>query len=221
TRDGNPEVYIMDADGSNPVRVTNDPQPDGRPTFTADGAALVFQAQRAGKLGIYTVGLDGTGIRPLAADSTSQTPTVSPDGGTIAYPSARNRTYDIWLMSRDGANQRAFPKTAERNETEPRFLRDGSLAFLVERREENRTVRQVVKADLATGVLTPLTGTDLPVSNFAVSPAGDLIALVVPSDPGNRRNPMYRIFLQPIGGGPPTPIPTGPTDQMVAPAFLP
>jgi len=221
TRDGNPEIYVMYTDGTNATRVTTDPLPDGRPVFTADGGGLVYQAQRAGKIGIYTAALDGSGVRPLAADSTSQTPTVSPDGGTIAYASVRNKSYDIWLMGRDGANQRAFTKTADRNETEPRFLRDGSLAFLVERREENRTVRQVVKADLATGVLTPLTGIDLPVSSFDVSPQGDLIALVVPADPGNRRNPMYRIYLQPVGGGAPTPIPTGPTEQMVAPAFLP
>ncbi len=220
-RDGNPEIYVMDADGTNPTRITNDPQPDGRPVFTADGAFLVFQSQRAGKIGVYTAALDGTGMRPLAADSTSQTPTVSPDGGTIAYASVRNRNYDIWLMAKDGTQQRAFTRTADRNETEPRFLRDGSLAFLVERRESGRTVRQVVKADLATGVLTPISGTDLPVASFAVSPGGDLIALVVPQDPGNRRNPMYRIYLQSIGGGLPTPIPAGPTEQMQAPAFLP
>jgi Tol biopolymer transport system component len=92
----------------------------------------------------------------------NQTPAVSPDGATIAYASVRNKNYDIWLMSRDGTNQRAFTKAAQQNETEPRFLRDGSLAYIVERREANRTVRMVVKADLATGTITPLTGTDLP-----------------------------------------------------------
>jgi len=220
-RDGNSEIYVMDADGTNQARVTNDPQPDGRPVFMADGAGLVFQSQRLGRIGIYSAAVDGTAVRALAADSNSQTPTLSPDGGTIAYASVRNKNYDIWLMSRDGANQRAFTKTPDRNETEPRFLRDGSLAYLVERREENRTVRQVVKVDLATGVVTPITGTDLTIASFAVAPGGDLIALVVPSDPGNRRNPMYRIYLQPVGGGAATPIPAGPTEQMVAPAFLP
>ncbi len=221
TRAGNPDIYVMDADGANQVRVTSDPQADGRPAFTADGTGLVFHSQRGAKIGIFTAAVDGSGLRPLAADSTSQTPTLSPDGGMIAYTSVRNKNHDIWLMGRDGANQRAFTKTPDRNETEPRFLRDGSLAYLVERREANRTVRQVVKADLATGAVTPLTGIDLPISSFAVAPGGDLIALVVPADPGNRRNPMYRVYLQTIGGGAPTPIPTGPTDQMVAPVFLP
>ncbi len=225
TRDGNPEIYVMDADGTNLTRVTNDPQPDGRPVFTPDGAGLVFQSQRtvAGKqfLEIYTAALDGTGLKALTTDSLNQTPTVSPDGGTIAYASTRNKNSDIWLMSRDGGNQRNFTKSPQQNEMEPHFLRDGSLVYLVERRVENRNVRQVMKANLATGATTPLTGTDYFVAGFAVSSAGDMIALVVPSDPSNRRNPLYRIYLQSTSGGAPTIIPAGLTEQMLAPVFLP
>ena len=211
----------MDADGTNLTRVTSDPQADGRPVFTADGSGLVFQSLRSGKPQIWTAALDGSGARALTTDSVNQTPAVSPDGGTIAYASVRNKNYDIWLMSRDGSNQRAFTKAPQQNETEPRFLGDGSLAFIVERREANRTVRMVVKADLATGAITPLTGTDLPIAGFAVSSRGDLIALVVPTDPNNRRNPLYRVQLLTVGAGTPTPIPAGPTEQMMAPTFLP
>jgi uncharacterized protein YjdB len=221
TRDGNPEIYVMDADGSNLARVTNDPQADGRPVFTPDGAGLVFQSTRSGKSQVYTAALDGSGTKALTTDSVNQTPTLSPDGGTVAFASVRNKSYDIWLMARDGSSQRAFTRSPQQNETEPHFLRDGSLAYIVERREAKGTVRMVVKADLGTGAITPLTGTDLPISNFALSPSGDLIALVVPSDPNNRRNPLYRVYLQTVGGGTPTPIPAGPTEQMVAPTFLP
>jgi uncharacterized protein YjdB len=225
-RDGNPEIYVMDADGTNLTRVTNDPQPDGRPAFTPDGSGLVFQAQRMvnGKpfLEIYSAALDGSGLKALTTDSLNQTPTVSPDGATIAFASTRNKNADIWLMSRDGSNQRNFTKSPQQTESEPRFLRDGSLAYLVERKDQtNRTVRQVVKVNLATGATTPLTGTDYLIAAFAVAPAGDLIALVVPSDPSNRKNPLYRIYLQPTGGGAPTMIPAGPTEQMQAPVFLP
>lgn len=223
TRDGNAEIYVMDADGTNLTRVTNDPQPDGRPVFTADGSGIVFQSLRSGggKPQIWTAALDGSGVRALTTDSVNQTPAVSPDGATIAYASVRNKNYDIWLMNRDGGNQRAFTKAPQQNETEPRFLRDGSLAYVVERREAKGMVRMVVKADLATGAITPLTGTDLSIASFAVSSRGDVIALVVPGDPDNRRNPLYRVYLQTVGGGTPTPVPAGPTEQMMAPAFLP
>jgi TolB protein len=226
TRDGNLEIYVMDADGTNLTRVTNDPQPDGRPAFTPDGLGLVFQAQRMvnGKpfLEIYSAALDGSGLKALTTDSLNQTPTVSPDGATIAFASTRNKNADIWLMSRDGSNPRNFTKSPQQTESEPHFLRDGSLAYLVERKDQtNRTVRQVMKVNLATGATTPLTGTDYLIATYAVAPAGDLIALVVPSDPSNRKNPMYRIYLQPTSGGAPTMIPAGPTEQMQAPVFLP
>jgi uncharacterized protein YjdB len=226
TRDGNLEIYVMDADGTNLTRVTNDPQPDGRPAFTPDGLGLVFQAQRMvnGKpfLEIHSAALDGSGRKALTTDSLNQTPTVSPDGAMIAFASTRNKNADIWLMSRDGSNPRNFTKSPLQTESEPHFLRDGSLAYLVERKDQtNRTVRQVMKANLATGATTPLTGTDYQIAAYAVAPAGDLIALVVPSDPSNRKNPMYRIYLQPTSGGAPTMIPAGPTEQMQAPVFLP
>jgi len=60
---------------------------------------------------------------------------VSPDGQTVAYVSIRDKNYDIWLMSRDGSNQRQFTRSPQQRESEPRFLRDGTLAYLVERRE--------------------------------------------------------------------------------------
>jgi len=79
----------------------------------------------------------------------------------------RNKDSDIWLMGRDGSNQRQFTRSPQQRESEPRFLRDGTLAYLVERREGNRTVQQVMRADLATGATTALTGIDLAIASFA------------------------------------------------------
>jgi Tol biopolymer transport system component len=167
------------------------------------------------------VNVDGTELTQLTRDSVNFSPAVSPNGQVVAYVSIRNKTYDIWLMSRDGSNQRQFTRSPQEREWEPRFLRDGTLAYLVERREGNRTVQQVVRADLTTGTVTPLTGTDLAVTSFAVSPGGDLLALVVNAQPENRRNPVYKVYIQPVGSGTPVPMPTTGTEQMVTPTFRP
>src|SRR3990172_8069510 len=133
----------------------------------------------------------------------------------------REKNYDIWLMSRDGSNPRQFTRSPQQRESEPRFLRDGTLAYLVERREGNRTVQQVVRADLTTGSVTPLSGIDLALASFAVSFSGDLVALVVNAQPENRRNPIYKIYIQPVGSSTPVPMPTTGTEQMVTPTFRP
>ena len=221
-RDGNAEVYAMDADGTNVTRLTNDPQLDGHPVFAPDGQAILFQSQRAGgKLQIFSMNADGTGVKQLTQDSVSLAPAISPDGRTIAYVSLRNKNYDIWLMNRDGSNQRQFTRSPQWRESEPRFLKDGTLAYLVERQEGGRTVQQVMKADLPTGQVTALSGTDLALFSFAVAPAGDLLALVVNAEPENRRNPSYRVYVQPVGSGAAVPIPTLGPEQMITPTFLP
>src|ERR1041384_2872891 len=112
-RDGNPEIYVMDADGTNLQRLTTDPQADTRPVFSADGATLLFQSMRTGKSEIYQMNVDGSGVKALTTDSVNQTPTVSSDGGTIAFASLRNKNTDIWLMAKDGSNQRPFTKSPQ------------------------------------------------------------------------------------------------------------
>src|SRR6266545_666039 len=221
-RDGNSEIYVMNADGTGAVRITNDPQSDGRPAFTPDGQSVVFHSARtAGKQQIWVVNVDGTALTQLTRDSVNSSPTVSPDGQTIAYVSQRNKDADIWLMARDGSNQRQFTRSPQQRESDPHYLRDGTLAYLVERREGNRTVQQVMRADLATGATTAITGTDLAIASFAVSPAGDLVALVVNAEPQNRRNPTYRVYIQPVSSATPVPLPTTGTEQMITPTFRP
>ncbi|HEX9611032.1 MAG TPA: Ig-like domain-containing protein [Gemmatimonadales bacterium] len=222
-RDGNPEIYVMDADGRGPGRLTNERQADGHPVFTPDGQTIVFHSSRTRNQQIFSVGVDGANVRQLTQEpGANMQPAVSPDGNTIAFVSGREGSNDIWLMARDGTQQRGFTRSREWRESYPRFLRDGSLAYLVERREGNRTVTQVMKADLATGQTTALSGTDLFITAFAVSPAGDLLALVVPV-PGTerRRNPTYRVYIQPVGAGAPVPIPGAGEEQIATPAFQP
>ncbi len=222
TSAGNAEIYVMNADGTSPTRLTIDPQADGRPAFTPDGQTILFHSARtAGKQQIWAMNVDGSGLTQLTRDSISFAPTVSPDGQTVAYVSMRDKNYDIWLMSRDGSNQRQFTRSPQQRESEPRFLHDGTLAYLVERREGNRTVQQVVRADLTTGNVTPLSGIDLALASFAVSPSGDLVALVVNAQPQNRRNPIYKVYIQPVGSSTPVPMPTTGTEQMVTPTFRP
>jgi Tol biopolymer transport system component/uncharacterized protein YjdB len=223
-RDGMPQLFLMDADGAHAVRLTNRAQPDNRPVFTPDGQAIVFQSnkeQKESREQIWTVNADGTGLKQLTDSMGNRQPTVSPDGQTIAFVTMRdNKVPHIWLMARDGTNQRPFTKGTQR-ESDPRFLKDGSLAFLVQRRDNGREVTQVMRADLATGNLTALSGTDLAIASFAISPAGDLLALVVNGDPGNRKNPRPQVYIQPVGGGAAVPLPTTGVEQMFSPAFLP
>jgi len=44
---GNKEVYVMNADGSNPIRLTNTLENDDSPAWSSDGTKIVFRSDRA------------------------------------------------------------------------------------------------------------------------------------------------------------------------------
>src|SRR5881409_2759305 len=196
TRDGQPEIYIMDADGTSAGRLTNSPGADGDASFTADGQSVVFHSHRTGHRQIFLQPITSSDAVQLTQEPADNSqPTVSPDGETIAFVSNREGNNHIWLMSKDGSSQRPVTRGPQSKETAPRFMRDGSLAYLVEQKESGRTVTQVVKVDLATGKVTPLSGVDLVVADFTVSPAGDLLGLVV----AVQKN-VFRVYVQPVAG---------------------
>jgi len=60
-RDGNNEIYLMDADGSNPTRLTNNAATDTLPTFSPDGSKIAFVSNRDGNNEIYVMNADGSG----------------------------------------------------------------------------------------------------------------------------------------------------------------
>ncbi len=132
TRDGNPEIYVMDADGTSAGRLTNSPGMDGDASFTADGQAVVFHSQRTGHRQIFQQPITSSDAVQLTQEPADNSqPTMSPDGETIAFVSNREGNSHIWLMSKDGSSQRPVTRGQQSKESAPRFLRDGSLAYLV------------------------------------------------------------------------------------------
>ena len=61
TRDGNPEIYVANRDGSNLRRLTNNPGIDITPTWSPSGTQIAFTSDRTGTPQIYVVGADGLG----------------------------------------------------------------------------------------------------------------------------------------------------------------
>lgn len=59
-RDGNSEIYVMDADGSNQVNLTRHEADDHAPSWSPDGSFIAFESVRDGALELYVMNADGT-----------------------------------------------------------------------------------------------------------------------------------------------------------------
>ena len=64
-RDGNFEIYIMDVDGDNQRRLTNNSGDDWAPAWSPDGQRVVFFSNRDGNFEIYVMDVDGKNLRKL------------------------------------------------------------------------------------------------------------------------------------------------------------
>ena len=64
-RDGNYEIYIMNADGSNVTRLTDNPAEDTFPSLSPDGKRIAFQSARDGYNEIYVMDSDGSKVTRL------------------------------------------------------------------------------------------------------------------------------------------------------------
>ena len=59
-RDGNSEIYVMDADGKNQRRLTNHPATDFNPSWSPDGKKIAFSSYRnGGNIQIFVMDSDG------------------------------------------------------------------------------------------------------------------------------------------------------------------
>ena len=99
-RDYNSEIYIMNADGSGPVRLTYNltvdttrPGADEDPTWSPDGRQIAFRSYRDGDPHIYVMNVDGSSATRLtfeganyAPDWSRSTITSTPIPGEIPAP---------------------------------------------------------------------------------------------------------------------------------------
>src|SRR6266516_2667569 len=90
------EIYLMDGDGSNVRRVTENTYSDGFPALSPDGTRIVFDSNRMRAEGepfntsdLFVMNADGTGQTSLVRGSSA---TWSPDGQKIAFHASASGT---------------------------------------------------------------------------------------------------------------------------------
>jgi Tol biopolymer transport system component len=103
TRDGNSEIYSMNADGSDVRRLTNNAGRDELPAWSPNGSHIAFASNRDGNIEIYMMNANGSSPTRLTNNSASDLfASWAPDGQRFAFHSNRDGNFEIYTSNVDG-----------------------------------------------------------------------------------------------------------------------
>ncbi len=131
SRDGNSEIYKMNADGSGQTNLTNNPAFDGSPAWSADGTKIVFDTNRGGNSEIYVMNADGSAQTNLTNHPMADfSPRTCPDGSIVFVSTRDGGLNEIYKMNADGSGQTNLTNSLGKDDIMPTCFPDGSkIAF--------------------------------------------------------------------------------------------
>jgi Tol biopolymer transport system component len=158
TRDGDLDIYMMDADGSNVMRLTDTVGYDGGPFFSPDGSKIVYRAYhptdaaeiadyrallaenliRPGELDLWVMDADGGNKRKvMEAPGADFAPFFHPDGQRIIFSSnlhdPTGRDFDLYMVGLDGQGLERVTRFDDFDGF-PMFSPDGSMLVFASNR---------------------------------------------------------------------------------------
>ena len=155
TRDGNPEIYVMDADGNNQIRLTNHWEADLAPSWSPDGARIAFSSNRnGGSYQIYVMDSNGKNVRRLTSGVNDRNPARSPGGEKIAFTGIgdeeigrENRKAKIYVVGADGSNPQRLAGDIPSTDLNPAWSPDGQRIAFASYREDKAAEIYLMDAD--------------------------------------------------------------------------
>lgn len=142
-RDGNSEIYVMNEDGTNQKRITNDPADDMQPIWSPDGKRIMFTRRNNtdGAYGnIFVMDENGSNVKQLTDGPDYESGyDWSPDGSKILFcisNKAAGKKSDVYMMDADGSNWQQLTDNPE-HDCVPDWSPDGSKILFTSTRDGN------------------------------------------------------------------------------------
>jgi TolB protein len=105
----NSDIYVVNATGGPPRRLTSAPGIDTDPSFSPDGQRILFESDRSGSQQLYVMDADGSGQRRVSfGGGWYASPAWSPDGSKVAFTRRGSDGLRIGVMDADGSDLRVL-----------------------------------------------------------------------------------------------------------------
>lgn len=139
SRDGNPEIYVVNADGSGLRRLTRDPSTEASPTWSPDGSRIAFVSDRHGTPQIFVMDADGGNVERLTRQGNyNQTPAWSPRGDEIAFTARDERyAFDLFVVNVETKEIRRLTQDQGTNQ-HPTWAPNGRMLLFTSTRDGER-----------------------------------------------------------------------------------
>lgn len=125
-RTSNWQIYVMDKDGSNQIRITDDKFNNNFPDWSPDNKKIAFVSDREGNEDVYVMNMDGTGLINLSKNPARDIhPYWEPDGTKLLFNSSRDdeESFEVYQINADGTELKRLTNTKD-VETCTRFSPD-------------------------------------------------------------------------------------------------
>jgi dipeptidyl aminopeptidase/acylaminoacyl peptidase len=125
------DIYVMNADGSNITRLTDDPAPEYAPAWSPDGSRIAFVRTVGDTNVIEVMEADGKGVAPIASGTIAgagEHPfSWSPEGSQIVFASRVPGSWEMRVVKADGTGEHMIFTEDGVVSTDPIWSPDGSL----------------------------------------------------------------------------------------------
>jgi TolB protein len=133
SKDGNPDLFVMDVNGRKVTRLTSTPRAaEASPSWSPDGEQIVFVSDRSGTPQLYIIGRRGGEPCRIAVGGSQN---VDPDWGSngyLVYSSLMGGTFQLYVLNPVSGEARQITRE-DANYEDPCWAPDGRHIFCVRR----------------------------------------------------------------------------------------
>lgn len=104
------DVYVLNADGTEWIKLLHIPSSSVADiALSPDGTHIAFTSFQDDKVDIYVINIDGSDMKRLTYNHSSNwKPSWSPDGSKIAFTARTDRYFNVYVMNADGSEMKSL-----------------------------------------------------------------------------------------------------------------